>query len=206
MLTKGNNPNHPKKGSRIEVAPITNKRIITRIKKDLTDNPRNLCLFVTGINTALRASDLLSLTVGQVKYLDVGDYLAMRERKTKKIRRITINKTVYEVISNWLVNYECNDNDWLFPSQRKGKRLSVPAFNLLVKQWCAVAHEELRIKQIENYGGHTPRKTFGYWQRMAGVPIHILMKIFNHSSQSITLTYLGIQEQEIKDVYMGYEL
>ncbi|MDM8567618.1 tyrosine-type recombinase/integrase [Candidatus Halobeggiatoa sp. HSG11] len=183
-----------------------NKRIIARIKKDLTDNPRNLCLFVTGINTALRASDLLALKVGQVEHLGVGDYLDVRERKTKKSRRITINNNVYQAIDYWLENYECNNDNWLFPSQRKGRTLSVPAFNLLIKQWCAVAHEELRIKQTENYGGHTPRKTFGYWQRMAGVPIHILMKIFNHSSQAMTLTYLGIQEQEIRDVYMGYEL
>lgn len=199
------NPNHPKKGTRIQVSPITNKRIIKRIKSDLVDNQRNLLLFVMGINTALRASDLLGLKVEQVRHLITGDSFVVYERKTKKPRRITINRAVYDALKAWLDKY---DGEWLFPSQRKGKVITVPALNLMVKRWCATAHLEIGIKQNgTNYGSHTLRKTFGYWQRIdANVPIHTLMKIFNHSSQAITLTYLGIQESEIEDVYMGYEL
>jgi len=205
MIEKGTNPNHPRKGSKIQVAPITSKRLIKRIKSDLADRPRDLALFVVGINTALRASDLLVLKTLQIQHLSVGDSLVVHERKTKKNRRITINQAVHKVLRVWL---EQNDSEWLFPSQRKDKVLSVQALNVLVKKWCEAAHIETGIKQNgTNYGSHTLRKTFGYWQRIdASVPIHTLMKIFNHSSQAITLTYLGIQEQEIEDVYMGYQL
>jgi len=205
MIKKGTNPNRPRKGSTIQVSPIIHKRIIKRIKYDLADKPRDLLLFVMGINTALRASDLLNLKVLQVQHLSIGDSLMVHERKTKKNRRITINQAVHKVLRTWL---EQNNSEWLFPSQRKGKALKVPSLNKMVKKWCEVAHIETGIKQNgTNYGSHTLRKTFGYWQRIdAGVPIHTLMKIYNHSSQAITLTYLGIQEQEIEDVYMGYEL
>lgn len=203
-ISKGTNPNRPRKGLKIQVSPIISKRIIKRIKSDLAGRPRDLCLFVMGINTALRASDLLSLKTLQVQHLSVGDSLVVRERKTKKNRRITINQATHKVLRTWL---EQNDSEWLFPSQRGGA-LKVATLNKMVKHWCEVAHIETGIKQNgTNYGSHTLRKTFGYWQRIdAGVPIHTLMKIFNHSSQAITLTYLGIQEQEIEDVYMGYEL
>ena len=60
-MKKGGNLNHPKKGVKIKVRPIKQMKDIKAIKKLLTDNPRDLCLFTLGINTNLRASDLLNL-------------------------------------------------------------------------------------------------------------------------------------------------
>jgi len=57
------NPNHPKPGSSIKVDPIRNKRDIATIKKMLADRPRDPALFTLGINTNLRASDLLRIKV-----------------------------------------------------------------------------------------------------------------------------------------------
>lgn len=69
------NPNHPKTGSQIKVDPIKNLKDIKSIKKLLKDNPRDYALFVMGINTNLRASDLVSITVQQVQDLKPGDDL-----------------------------------------------------------------------------------------------------------------------------------
>jgi len=199
-----NNPNHPVKGSQIFVSPLTNKRLIKSIREHLSERPRDLCLFVMGINTALRASDLLALKTEQVKHLAVGDVLRVHERKTKKLRNITINKSVRDVLTDWLDEY---DGEWLFPSQRGDNHLIVPSLTKMVKRWCSVAHATTGISQGNlNYGSHTLRKTFGYHQRMAGVPIPMLMTILNHSSQDTTLRYLGIQAQEIEDVYMETNL
>ncbi|MBE9561248.1 MAG: tyrosine-type recombinase/integrase [Proteobacteria bacterium] len=196
-----NNPNHPKKGSQIFVYPLISKRLIKRIKQDLSESPRDLCLFIMGINMALRASDLLSLKTEQVKHLSVGDVLRVHERKSKKLRNITINKSVREILNIWLDGY---DGEWLFPSQRGGNHLTVISLSKMVKHWCTVAHVATGIPQgVNNYGSHTLRKTFGYWQRMAGVPLPILTDILKHSNQATTLIYLGIQPQEIEDVYLG---
>ena len=61
------NQNRPKKGSQIKVDPIKKRKDIESIKKLLADNPRNSALFTIGINTNLRASDLLRIKVGQVR-------------------------------------------------------------------------------------------------------------------------------------------
>ncbi len=197
------NPNHPRKGSQIFVSPLTNKRLIKAIRMLLEDKPRDLCLFVIGINTALRASDLLNLKTEQVRHLPVGGVLRVHERKTKKLRNITINKSVRESLEYWLE--EC-DTEYLFPSQR-AEHLTVISLSKMVKRWCAIAHTTTGIKQGNlNYGSHTLRKTFGYWQRMAGVPIPVLMTILNHESQATTLRYLGIQDTEISDVYTELNL
>lgn len=88
------NPNHPPKGSTIRVDPIKNLKDIKSIKKMLHDKPRDLCLFTLGINTNLRASDLLRITAGMVRHLEAGEELTLKEKKTGKHRRITLNKAV----------------------------------------------------------------------------------------------------------------
>jgi hypothetical protein len=50
--------NHPRKGARIKVEPFRDIQDIQNIKRLLRDRPRDLCLFIVGINTNLRASDL----------------------------------------------------------------------------------------------------------------------------------------------------
>ena len=63
--------------------------------------------------------------------------------------------------------------------------------------WC----RELDLKG--NYGSHTLRKTFGYMHRTVhGTDIPTMMTIFKHSSQKLTLDYLGIQPEEIREAYL----
>jgi len=194
-MTNTGNPNHPKKGSTIKVDPIKKLKDIKAIKKILTNKPRDLALFTIGINTNLRASDLLRLKVSHVKDLKAGDTVEIKEKKTGKARRITLNKTCINAIQNLLTSKQYQDDNYLFQSQRRHV-LTVPSVHKLVKSWCS----EINLKG--NYGSHTLRKTWGYHQRVTfGVDLPRLMVCFNHSTQKQTLDYLCIQPEEIKDVY-----
>jgi len=193
-MQKGDNFNHPQKGSSIKVEPIKSKKHIQTIKKLLADKPLDYSLFVIGINTNLRASDLLRIKVGQVKDLKPNDEIVLNERKTKKERRINLNKACIEGIQRVLDSKEYQDKDYLFTGQRGC--LTVPAVNAKVKSWCRA----LNLKG--NYGSHSLRKTWGYHQRVTfGTDLPRLMVCFNHSTQKQTLDYLCIQPQEIRDVY-----
>jgi hypothetical protein len=79
---------------------------IKAIKKLLADNPRDFCLFVLGINTNLRASDLTQITVGMVKDKKAGDDLELKEKKTGKTRRITLNNNAVGAIQALLLTNE----------------------------------------------------------------------------------------------------
>ena len=80
-MAKGNNPNHPKKGSRITVDPIRDEKDIKSISKLLKDSPRDHLLFVMGVNNGLRAGDLLKLKVKDLRYLKAGEtFLAIYNR------------------------------------------------------------------------------------------------------------------------------
>ena len=187
------NPNHPRKGSTIKVEPIRRPEDIKSIKRLLQDNPRNLCLFTLGINTNLRASDLLSITAGMVRDQEE---LVLKEKKTGKERRITLNPTVRKSVQHLLASRKYDDNERIFHGQRGP--LTVPSVNRLVKGWCRT------INLKGNYGSHTLRKTFGYHQRVTfGRGLPELMTVFNHSTQKQTLDYLCVQPEEIKDIYLN---
>lgn len=194
MMQKGQNFNHPEKGKRTKVQPIMELRDIETIKKLLADKPLDYALFVVGINTAFRASDLLSIRVWQVKNLKVNDSIDPIEKKTKKERRVTINKTALEAIQELLNSKAYDDTDFLFKGQRGP--ITVPGLHAKVKSWCKM------INLKGNYGSHTLRKTWGFIQRVIfKVPLPILMECFGHATQRQTMAYLCIQPEEIKNVY-----
>jgi len=188
------NPNHPKAGTTIKVDPIKEIRHIKAIKKLLQDKPRDLALFVLGINTNLRAGDLVSLKVSQIKDLKPGDDLELVEQKTGKPKRINLNGSCIDAITKLLSSTSLKDSDCLFKGQRG---CITPIYvNHLMKKWARI------VNLKGNYGSHSLRKTWGYHQRINyGTDIPTLMVCFNHSSQKQTLDYLCIQPEEIKSVY-----
>ena len=206
------NPNHPLPGDTIKVEPIRTVNAINKIKKQLAPSPRNFALFVVGINTAYRASELLSLRVGQIRHLKPGDRLEVKQKKTKKYRAVTLNNACCTAIGALLEELDrkalhtknlswVDDQTFLFAGREPDRSLTVPTLNNLVKEWCANA------KLKGNYGSHSLRKTWGYMQRTKqDTPVPLLMQAFGHASQQQTLAYLCIQDEEIESIYTSLEL
>ena len=71
-------------------------------------NERDRMLFTLGINSGLRISDLVGLTVEDVK-----PEMELYEQKTGKFKRFTLSKSVY----NMLCEYASKCKHWLFPSR-----------------------------------------------------------------------------------------
>jgi len=66
----------------------------------------------------------------------------------------------------------------------------------MVKDWCCEA--ELQ----GNFGSHSLRKTWGYHQRISNqASVALLMRAFGHKSEAQTLTYLGIEDDEVRQLY-----
>lgn len=170
------------------VQPIRDKQQIEQMKDELKKTgTRDYMLFFIGINTGLRVGDILEL-----KVLDIKDksHITIVEQKTGKNKRFFINEKLKAAIDSYI--YTMSNETYLFQS-RKGtnKPISrVQAYRILNK-----AAKALHITEI---GTHTMRKTFGFWHYHQFSDIAILQDIFNHSSQSITLKYIGITD-DIKD-------
>ncbi len=177
------------------VEPIRDLADITAMKKHLYGAPKDHCLFVLGVNTNLRASDLLGIRVSQVRELAPMGELVVIEKKTRKLRRISLNNACTDAIQRLLGSGVYDDTEFLFKTH-KSPVMAITSVSRLVKKWCT----DIGLKG--NYAAHSLRKTFGYHQRVTfGVELPVLMECFNHSSQQQTMTYLGIQPEEIKAVY-----
>ena len=97
------------------VQPIRDPEQIQQIKEYLKEkNERNYILFVMGINTGLRISDILKLKVGDVQ----GSHISMREMKTGKQKRIQITSSLKRELK-WF-NEGREVEEYLLKS-RKGK-------------------------------------------------------------------------------------
>lgn len=71
-----------------------------------------------GVNTNLRAIDILEIRAGRVKNLKPGTELALKERKTGKERLITLNRPCHGAVEQLLDSRPHADTDFLFTGQR----------------------------------------------------------------------------------------
>ena len=59
---------------------------------------------------------------------------------------------------------------------------------------------------IDHIGSHTLRKTFSYHHYQTFKDVALLQYLLNHSSPSITLRYIGITQDNIKESLLNFEL
>lgn len=155
----------------------------------LTRNKRDYIMFMMGIYSGLRISDVLKLKVRDIKGKD---YISMREMKTDKEKRFAINDELKPILKEY--TREMKDYEYLFKSPRGNKPITrQQAYNIM-----NIAAKEFNLESI---GTHTLRKTWGYHLYQQTHDAVTIMQILNHSDISITLRYIGIN-QDNKDKVM----
>ena len=179
------------------VEPIRDKRKIESMKKYLKGQSlRNYLLFVLGINSGLRISDLLNLQVEDVLNKD---RITLKEKKTGKTKDFPISDICKKAIAEY-VKSENRTAGALFPSRKGGKPISRVQAHLILSG----AAKAVGIK--EPISNHSMRKTFGLFCYQQGIDITRIQQLLNHSSPSITLRYIGITRQELDQVYINLNL
>jgi len=178
------------------VQPIRDPEYIRAIKKYLFDwNYRNYMLFILGINSGLRISDILQLKVSDTKR----DYFNVIEKKTKKPRRIEMTPQLKRELKQYVEGKE--EYEYLFKS-REGVNKPISrssAYKILNKAAVEVGLDE-------NIGTHTLRKTFGYHFYKQTKDVALLQEILNHSSPKITLRYIGINQDQMDKAMKDFRI
>ncbi|MDT2704316.1 tyrosine-type recombinase/integrase [Enterococcus dongliensis] len=173
----------------INVKPIKDKRVLNEFATELAKGKhgeRDLLIFKIGIVTGLRISDILNLKVSDVKNKVETD---IYEIKTKKKRHLILGKITNDIIR--YLEIHAYDTEWLFYSPTDHSR------HLAIQQYYKILRKVGDGLGMDYIGTHTMRKTFAYHYYMKNHDLTKLMKILNHSSQAITLRYLGIEQEEI---------
>lgn len=183
------------------VEPIKSKKDVENIEKYLSKHSlRNRLIWAFGTNTGLRISDILGLNVEDVKNKQ---YVEVIEKKTRKYKRFPLNTKLKALIKEYLIErektYSITEDEPLFVG-KKHCRLDRSQVYRFINDVC----KELKISV--NVGTHTMRKTFGYHHYKQFNDVALLQKIFNHSSPSITMRYIGIAQEELDESYINFEL
>ena len=177
------------------VEPIRDADVFHDIQNYLKKtNPRNYVLIMTGTYSGLRISDILRLKVRDVrkkKYIDI------KEKKTGKRNLIEINPTLRKVFNDYCEDME--NTDYLFRKSNINKPIS------RTRAWAIMKDLGDRFG-IPNLGTHTLRKTFGFHYYSKTGDIATLMKMFNHSKESITLDYIGITQDKMNKARRDFEI
>src|SRR5512146_1129325 len=92
------------------VEPIRDRKKIAQIKHLLEGSGRyrDLLLFVVGINTALRVSDLLTLRIGNMVDTEgnIRARFIIREEKRGKRNVVTVNDSIRAALTGYLAAYQ----------------------------------------------------------------------------------------------------
>ena len=186
------------------VEPIRDKRQLEAIKKVLRgSNLRDYALFVLGINSGLRVSDLLGLKVGDVVDAKENprDRIRLRELKTGKLKDFPLGPSAGKAVCEYLAT-------------RSGYQLSEPLF---LSRKCggaigrthayAIINQAARSVGItDRIGTHSMRKTFGFWAYREGKDVALIQKLLNHSHPAVTLRYIGVSRDQMDNVYLTINL
>lgn len=182
--------------------PIRKTEQLKRFKEyyqTIKPNLRNYTLIVIGLNSALRISDILDLTYGDVYDFmnhEWKTHIVVTEQKTGKQNRIYMNREIRKALEQYGTPSRQEAPSWLFGSQlQKTRPLSRYQAYRIVKSAGAFAGLD------SNISCHSLRKTFGYHAWKQGVQPAILMNIYNHSAYQITKRYLCIDQDDKDEVF-----
>lgn len=179
-------------------------------------NLRDYALFIFGIYTGRRISDLVRLNVRDVAFIDkkgrfsIKERLEIQEKKTSKFINFVLAPQARRALSKYLIRRKKSApsmgavlNEPLFKSQ---KARNNGEFRITQEHAWYVLNKAAKECGL-NYkiGTHSLRKTFGYMLYNKGVSIEVIQKVLNHSSAAITLAYIGITQDDIDEAILSLD-
>lgn len=178
------------------VLPIKDKNILHEVQDTLLNNfkagRRNYTIFQVGKATLLRVSDVLALRRSQI-FEDDGTikrnaYIV--DKKTGKANTLYLRPVEEDLKKyfKWLQEEKLN-SEWLFPSIKHPER------HITEKQYYKVMAKVGDLLSLPYLGTHTMRKTGAYMvYEQSHYNIGLVMSLLNHSSEEMTLKYLGLDQ------------
>ena len=180
------------------VLPIKDSNVLKEVQDTLLHNfkagRRNYTIFQVGKATLLRVSDVLRLKQTDVfdDYGAIRQHAFIKDKKTGKPNTLYLRPVMNDlaIYQQWLNRnrYE-GKTEWLFPSTTR------PDKHIDERQFYNVMHRVGDLLDINYLGTHTMRKTGAYRVYVqSNYNIGLVMRLLNHSSEAMTLAYLGLDQ------------
>lgn len=155
---------------------------------------RNALIVAIGVNAGFRIGDIVRM---QRKHVH-GWHIDFYDQKTDKHTRRKMTKKLKERLLIYMGDMK--PNEYLFPSrENKGKGKNKKRHQHITSNTAyKIIKQAANELGLENIATHSLRKTFGMMIYEQQKDVAIVMDMLNHSSQSITLRYIG-KNQDSQD-------
>lgn len=185
------------------VSPIRDKKQLEAVKGYLRGkNKRDYLLFMIGISSALRISDILRLKVEDVwTGKKPVEYVDLHEKKTGKYKRFPVTPNLSKAIKEYMTEYSPAQDQFLFVSRvGENKPITRQYASMMLNEACDM------VGITEPFGTHGMRKTWGYWAFKQNISLDYISLALNHRSVAETKRYLGLLQEDLDNIYLQVNL
>jgi integrase len=168
-----------------------------RIRLQMQSRLRELALFDLGIDSKLRACDLVKLRVRDVCH---GDRVAARaivlQQKTQRPVQFEITQPTREALETWIKSAGLKSESFLFPSRvHASPHLGTRQYARIVHDWVG----EIGLDPTA-YGTHSMRRTKPTLIYRRTKNLRAVQLLLGHSKLESTVRYLGIDVDDALEI------
>ena len=164
-----------------------------RIRLQLGHRTRELALFDLGLDSKLRACDLVRLRVRDICHGDrVSPRAIVMQQKTSQPVQFEITPPTKDAVTAWIKEAKLVNDDFLFPSRiHELPHLGTRQYARILNSWI----EEIGLDPTA-YGTHTIRRTKASFIYRRTKNIRAVQLLLGHSKLESTVRYLGIEVED----------
>ena len=160
-----------------------------RMRLQLAHRARELALFNLGVDSKLRACDLLQLRVRDICHGDrVANRAIVMQQKTHRPVQFEITEPTREALAAWIKTSALHSSDCLFAGRKDAAHLSTRQYSRIVHRWIV----ELGV-DASAYGTHSIRRTKASLIYRRTKNLRAVQLLLGHTKLESTVRYLGIE-------------
>ncbi len=159
-----------------------------RLLEQCKGNYRDMAIIVTLANTGVRVSELLSLTVNEIK--GIRDNTILIKGKNK-YREVFFSNKVINVLNNYIENHRLNTDERFLFTGKQGA-LKRQAINKILQKYARRGH----IKKYKAHP-HALRHFFGKRLAEQGVSLDVIQIYLGHENITTTSIYTKRSKREL---------
>jgi integrase len=164
-----------------------------RIRLQLGHRTRELAMFDLGLDSKLRACDLVKLRVRDICHGDrISPRAMVMQQKTGRPVQFEITQPTREAVAEWIKEAALKSDDYLFPSRiHESPHLGTRQYARIVDSWV----KEIGLDPV-GYGTHSMRRTKASLIYRRTKNIRAVQLLLGHSKLESTVRYLGIEVED----------
>ena len=161
-----------------------------QVRLQLQHRVREFAMFDLGLDSKLRACDLVKVRVHDICHGDrVSPRASVMQQKTSRPVQFEITQPTHDAVTDWIREAKLGQNDYLFPSRiHKSPHIGTRQYARIVDSWVT----EIGLNPSE-YGTHSMRRTKASLIYRRTKNLRAMQLLLGHTKLESTVRYLGIE-------------